>query len=269
MARSINQIMSLMLAAHQAEPGLAPLNNTSATSRFRLFYYVVAATIYASEVLMDRLKGEVEAIRDAAVPGTVEWYRLKAFDWQNGHAVVMVAGKPGYAVDDPAARLVARSAVLELPTGGLIIKLAKASGSTLSALSSTELASIAGFYREIHFAGTAVSVLSQNADLFKVSASVYHDGTLSVATVATAIDAVLEAYLGSRPFNGRIRYAEVLQTMMSAPGVTDVTNLQVSVDAGAGHVPIGREYQPQSGWFELDSSSPTISNVTWVADVQL
>lgn len=261
--------MGLMLAAHQAEPALAPLSNTSATSRFRLLYFIIAGTIYAFEVVMDKLKADVEAIRDAAVPGTVEWYRLKAFDWQNGHSVVMLAGKPGYAVDDTAARLVARSAVLELPAGGLIIKVAKATGTTLSALTSTELASLTGFYREIHFAGTPISVLSQNADLVKVTGTVYHDGTLAVATVATAIDKALEGYLGSRPFNGRIRHSEVIATIMAVAGVTDVTSLSVMVDAGGGHAPIGREYQPQSGWFKLDAAAPTLTNLIWNADVQL
>jgi hypothetical protein len=269
MARTISQIVGLMEAAHAAEPSLSPLNNTSATARWRLIYYVVATVIFGFEVLMDRLKAEVEEIRDASIPGTVEWYRLKAFDWQNGHAVVLVSGRPGYAVDDPASRIVARSAVLELPTGGLIVKVAKASGGVLSALNSTELASIVGYYREIHFAGTPVAVLSQNADVIKITGTVYHDGTLATSDVAAAIDVALKAYLAGRPFNGRVRYAEILAVLMAVAGVSDISGMAVLVDAGGGFLPIGREHQPQSGWYILDTASSTFMNITWVADVQL
>lgn len=269
MARKIAQIVGLMEAAHAAEPSLSPLNNTSATARWRLIYYVVASAIFAYEVLMDKLRAEVEEIRDASVPGTVEWYRLKAFDWQNGHPVILVAGRPGYAVDDPASRIVARSAVLELPTGGLIVKVAKASSGGLSALNSTELASIVGYYREIHFAGTPVAVLSQNADVLKITGTVYHDGTLAASDVSAAIDVAIKNYLAARPFNGRIRYAEIMAEIMAVAGVSDLLAMAVLVDAGGGFLAIGREHQPQSGWYILDTASSTFTNITWVADVQL
>lgn len=268
MARTLKQIQDGMVAAHNADTDLAPLNNSSATARWRLIYFVVAASIHLYEVMMDALRLELEAIRDESIPGTVEWYRRKAFEWQNGHSLLMIDGRPSYAVDDPVARIIARSAVLETPTGGLLIKVAKDNGGVLQALTGGELGSITGFYREIHFAGTPVALLSQNADLLRISGQLWFDATMDPAALATAAEAAVAAYLGGLPFNGRIRQTEVMAAILAVDGITDAASLLVETNPGAGWIALTREAVPVSGWLILDASYPFLTAITWNADVR-
>ena len=249
MARTIQMIVDEMVAAKNADTRLNDLNSVSATALWRLMFYVVAVVIFMTDSLYAKLKVELEAIRDSAVPGTPAWYRTKALEWQDGHVLQVVDGVISYPTLDVSARAIKRAAITEQSDGTILIKVAKAA----APLNPAQIASVAAYFRQIHFAGTIYGVISLNADKIRVFGHVYFDPQVGEPATMANIEAKVVEYLASLPFNAAIHVSKVTDYIQSAIGVEDVDNITCTVDSGTGFLPVNRTMIPLSGWLELDT----------------
>lgn len=261
--RTIEDIFNEMLAAKDADSRLADLNSTSGTAIYRLVFYVVATVIYLTESLFEQLRVELVKVRDSAVPGTPDWYRNKALEWQDGHVIQLSQGVLSYPTIDPSAQLVKRAAVTEQPDGSILIKVATAT----APLSAAQIASVTAYFRELHFAGTIYGVLSLNADKLRVTANVYFDPQVGAVNTLANIEAAIQTHLESLDFNAAIFTSKITDAIQSANGVEDIHDLEAQSDNGTGMIVISRTVVPLSGWFEVDTVLPLSTTLNLIANV--
>ena len=169
MARTIAVIQTEIIAAKDADANLAGLTSTSQVAIWRLWTFIVAASIHYHETLWDLFKVDLEAIAASARVGSSAWLHDQVlrfqYDATEPQIVQVVDFVATYNPIDESKRIVSRSAVKQQTNRRVVVKAAKDDGSGgLEALSTDELSALRSYIKEIQFAGTSVGVTSLEAD---------------------------------------------------------------------------------------------------------
>lgn len=263
-----------MAAARAAQAELAGLSSPSATAIYRLFEFVVAGSIWAFEMILDRFRDEVAATIARAPAGTPAWYADRALEFQlDDELVVLPSGKPGYGDGGTGARIVSRATAKEASTGKLFIKVAKdgATKGTLAALSSDELVQVRGYLDRLCFAGTRLEAVSRSADRLQVMGSIYYDPLLPPATVRANAVAAVQGYLAALDFDGLVYVSKLVDALQAVAGVRDVALSTVAARVGvAAPVPIPRVYETAAGYIVPEDTPglTLLDTLTFVPDGQ-
>ena len=252
MARSIPTIQAEMAAARAARAELAGLSSPSATSIYRLFEFVVAGSIWAFEMILDRFRAEVATIISNAPAGTPMWYAARALEFQlDDELVILPSGKPGYGDGGTGARIVTRATAKEASTGKLFIKVAKdgPAPGTLAPLDElTELVQVRGYFDRLRFAGVRLEVRSREADRLRVTGTIYYDPLLPVAMMRANVISAITRYLGALEFDGLVYVTRLTDAIQAVAGVRDVAPLTVEARVGGFLKSIPRAYETEAGY---------------------
>ena len=73
MARSIQEIQTLILQAKAQEPALNELNSTSKVAIWRLWVYIIAVAIWSLEKLFDQHRADIDKRLAELKPHTARW----------------------------------------------------------------------------------------------------------------------------------------------------------------------------------------------------
>lgn len=285
MSRSIAEIYAALVAEKQSAEhlsGLAPemdnaqtllsdLTSQSRVARWRLFLFVVATGIWTLEKLWDQFREEVDAIAAGSTLGTLPWYveRIRAF--QYGHDLELINGTYGYAEDDATARIVARAAGVE--AGGVIIlKTARLVDGQTEALSTLQREALETYVNAIKMAGSVVNLVSQDADLLRLTMTVYYDplvmspdGSLILEDSVYPVHDAVSEYLSALPFNAQLRRTAIVDAVQQAMGVKDV--IVDNAEARYGFLPFSAwpvSYIPVAGHIKIDPAFPLDSTITYL-----
>lgn len=266
MARTVLQIYDQIVAEKQNMPALsalqpsidtsqnllADLTTTSKVAIWRLWAFVTAVIIHTLEVYHDKHKEDVEDILSRSVPGTLKWYSERVLEWQFGNSLVFLDNVYKYNPVVPANRIVKRVSVRDSQNapGQVLIKVAKLDGfNQVLPLTSTELQLLSQYLDEIRFAGTRISLVSQNPDTIVGNFTIWFDGQLVPSAIQTDVDTAVKLYLRQIPFDGVFRVSDLILAIKAVPGVIDLQINSLSGVAGTNTTPIFREYISQSGYF--------------------
>ena len=157
---SMEQLSALQPDEDTAQTMLTELTSTSKVAVWRLWAWLISVAIWTHEMLWDALKAEIDAIVDAAIPGTAKWYREQVLAYQHGDELETIGNKIQYAGIIEAAQIIKQCSVEEYG-GQLKIKVAKADNVPLATL---ESGGLAAYLAEVKFAGTALLIISDAAD---------------------------------------------------------------------------------------------------------
>jgi hypothetical protein len=261
MARTAPEIDNELSAAQAGYPELVALDSPSATALHQLWRYVVRQCALTLETLWDRHTTEVNAIVARAAVGTAGWYadRAKEFQKDDGSLAVQPSGAIGYAINNPASRIITQATAKEnAQSGKLFVKVAKAGATagTLAALSPAELVEVRGYFDRIRFAGTRLEVVSRDADRLQVSGVVYYDPLLDLATVQAAVQAASVSYLAALDFDGQVYVSRFTDFLQAVPGVRDVAPLALAARVGSAEpLAFDRIYETQAGYIVLEDTA--------------
>lgn len=272
---SVEQIydhMSSAAATDAALAGLAPnpdssaqlqadLNSGSKVAIHRLLMRLFAYAAKIQQDLLDRFKVEVEDLSKDGHFGTRRWFVAKAKRFQMGHSLIFTDLDAGYAVNDPAARIVTHAAVVEL-ANQVTVKVAKAAGTGLQPLSATELLAVNDYFQELR-PPVQVLVLTAPADRIRLTGTVVYDGQATLAAVQADVNFKLRQYLSTLDFGGVVRVTDLAKAMLLAAGVVDVRLLQAEVRTTGPWANIPRVHYTYAGHAELDSAFPITSTLAW------
>lgn len=223
MARSQDSIRTLMDDAQAAESGLASLNNPSQTSIFNLEKDIVAQVTNLHEQLWDELRDDLETQIAAAPPASPAWIQAQVFKFQydavNPQILQLVNFAPSYPVIDTSLRIVTRCSVKTDLNKIVKIKVAKSDPpATLAAL---EYSSLTGYLNNIMPAGVGFDLVNLNGDRLYVNAEVFYNGEYT-SSIQSNVEAAINNYLASIPFDGLVRISELEDSIQAVPGVTDI-----------------------------------------------
>lgn len=234
MVRTIDQIQQGMIADLRAH---FPKLSTSRVAEWRLWTYVVAAAIHAFEVLLELFRTEIDEITAQSTAGTVSWYKLMCYRFQNGHRMVYDKERAVYyyETDDPASRIVQVATVTETEKR-LVIRVAKTDeAGKLIPLSGSEKANMEDYLDTIHTAGIPITLISTTADSIRYALDVYYDPIVPASLVREKVLQALEMFKTSLAFNDRFYVQRMADAVMAVESVVTVKVLHVehkkSIDA--------------------------------------
>jgi len=280
MARTIAEIKAEMVAAKEADSNLDGLTSTSATAVWNLIFFIFAASIAFFEGLFDTFKTDIEGRAKEIPTGTLPWYAATSLLFQYGYDLELIEGNVEYSATDTDAQIVKLAAASE--NNGLItIKVAKVDGSGKAGpLDALEKTAFEAYWLNRRFAGSAVTIISQDPDLLKayytikVSASVLDPATgeslLSPGTfpVEDAISSFLQSFQEGGNFDGSMQVMKLTDAIQEVPGVLNavVTAVEARPDGGSFADVLAtsdQTYNSVAGYMAVDGTFPLSSTLTY------
>jgi len=204
---------------------LKDLSSSSKVAIWRLLLWVVATGIWIHEGLWYQFKNEIDTALLKQVAHTARWYAEESLKFQYGDALVWSDELRSYvyAIYDENKKVVKWAACQE-GSGIVTLKVAGENG----ALTAPQKVSFAAFWGKYKDAGVVLNIISEAADLLKLTYTIYYDplvlnasGALISDGTTRPIDLAIENYIASIDFNGRFRLEGCDAAIRAAAGVID------------------------------------------------
>ena len=280
MARSIQEIQTLILQAKAQEPVLNELNSTSKVAIWRLWVYIIAVAIWSLEKLFDLHRADIDKRLAELKPHTARWYRSKALAFQYGFDLLPDSDKfnnTGHTEEQiEASKIVKYSAVVESPNEGrLIVKIAGEQGEQLQPITDAQKQAFAAYLQEIKDAGVRLSVVNYQPDILHLQMKIVYDPLVldsngqSIIHATKPVEEAIKSYLKRLPFNGELVLAHLIDELQQAEGV----RIPHLVLAQSKHIGTNGNYGafeaieiskiPTAGYFTIDN----FNDITYVSNV--
>lgn len=226
--RTIAQIKQQIIDQIAASPVLSGLTSPSVVAEYNSWEYIIAVCQNLFEQLVPPLETEVTAIIANLAPGTPIWMQQQMFKFQYSSTdpqyVFLDANfNVQYPNINTALQIIKACSVITTGDGTLSVRVAK--GTTLTALSATEILAAKSFLSQIDFAGIVPTLLSANPDRLYVVGDVYYDAQFPEDVVLTNIQVAFNAYLaGLNPggsLAGETDNNDIIAAIRAAAGVKD------------------------------------------------
>lgn len=301
MARTISQIYNSMIAEKESfssldslvpnsddsQTFLTNLTSTSKVALWRLMFWVCAFAIWVHESLWDTFRTELIETGEALVTGTTRWYVNESKNFQNGDSLIYneTIQRFVYDVIDVDKQIIEQSAGVE-SNGVLTLKVAKSDGGTgLEKLSVSEETSFTTYIAQLTFAGTQITIITDDPDDLKIQADVFIDGTvlyndesnpadplngslLSDSSTFPIEDAI-NNYINTLNFNGIFFVAKLIDAIQSTLGVNNIVVTTCQAKYGSLSysdilTATGQQYTSNAGYLAIDSGFPLADNLTYI-----
>lgn len=280
MARTIQEIQTLILQAKAQEPALNELNSTSKVAVWRLWVYIIAVAIWSLEKLFDQHKADIDKRLAELKPHTARWYRSKALAFQYGFDLLPDSDKfnnQGHAEEAiEASKIVKYSAVIESKNEGrLIVKIAGEQSEQLQPITEPQKQAFEAYLQEIKDAGVRLSVVNYQPDVLHLQMKIIYDPLVldsngqSILHATKPVETAIKDYLKRLPFNGELVLAHLIDALQQAEGV----KIPHLVLAQSKNITIGGGYGafetieiskiPTAGYFTIDN----FNDITYVSNV--
>lgn len=262
MARDTEVISSIIKDQLLTRLGAVGVNlSESAVAEWKMWADTIADTIHAKEVIEDAFKADVDQALKEKQPASIYWYVQQALSFQYGDNLsVSDTGLLYYQTIDVSKQIVKQASVREVDNGGyreLLIKVAKEDidGSFIP-LSDIEKLAFENYFEVVKWAGTYVTVISQNADEINYSVSIKFDGIYAQSDVSERVLAALTAFKKQIRFDAIFYASSMLEAILQVPGVVAAkfTTLTGTPYVGS-PTAITLDYQLQSGYFNYANTS--------------
>jgi len=253
-----------MVERKNAIPELATLTSNSSVAVWRLFFYVIAVSLWLQETLFEKHVEIVdEKIRNQR-PHTLGWYRQQALNFQFGKEFrddITEYDNSGMTADEiEAQRIIRKCSVTKAQTvkPTLIMKVHKADGK----LETDEKTAFIAYMDAIADAGVHVSVISENADRLVLYLTIRYDamvmdehGVRFLDSVSPVPDTIV-AHLANLPFNGEFFPTMLEQELMRQTGIRLASvRLAKAGVYGAEPTELVDAYTPYSGAIIIDTET--------------
>lgn len=280
MARSIQEIQTLILQAKTQEPALNELNSTSKVAIWRLWVYIIAVAIWSLEKLFDQHRADIDKRLAELKPHTARWYRSKALAFQYGFDLLPDSDKfnnQGHTEEAiEASKIVKYSAVIESKNEGrLIVKIAGEQGDTLQPITDAQKQAFEAYLQEIKDAGVRLSVVNYQPDVLHLQMKIIYDPLVldsngqSIIHATKPVEETIKSYLKRLPFNGELVLAHLIDALQQAEGVkiphlvlAQSKNITSSGEYGAFET-IEISKIPTAGYFTIDN----FNDISYVSNV--
>jgi len=280
MARTIQEIQTLILQAKAQEPALNELNSTSKVAIWRLWVYIIAVAIWSLEKIFDIHRADIDKRLAELKPHTARWYRSKALAFQYGFDLLTDSDKfnnTGHTEEQiEASKIVKYSAVVESPNEGrLIVKIAGEQGEQLQPITDAQKQAFESYLQEIKDAGVRLSVVNYQPDVLHLQMKIVYDPLVldsngqSIIHATKPIETAIKDYLKRLPFNGELVLAHLIDELQQAEGV----RIPHLVLAQSKHIGTNGNYGafeaieiskiPTAGYFTIDN----FNDITYISNV--
>jgi hypothetical protein len=272
MARSTQEIYDEMMGFKAQETELDALTSDSLVAIFSGLFWVIAFAIHSLEKLYDIYKEEVRKLSNQSFYATPPWWQQKVYEFQYGDNISRVEedGKQfiKYLIPDLSKQIITRCAVVTLPQGGLLIKVAKGSDELLR-LDSSELNALASYIDKMN-PGQYLRILSKSSDTFKIQMDLIYDPIYTLDVVKTNVEKAINDYLKHLDFNGGLDLRKLEDQLQKIQGVMSfVTKNAQAKPEGGTYQTFDRAYDSLAGFLKIDDNTPLEDSINYIASTEL
>lgn len=249
------------------DPTLADVQSASKTADYKLWMYIFAAISWLQQQVINRFRGEIQAIADAAPTCNDRWFEREVRKFQFGDPLLFdnETKKYFYAEIDEDKQIVKRVAVQD-QNGRGIIKAAKEVGGEPFALSTSELNALIAYVRRIQPFGSNIGIISAQADLLRLFLNVTYDGLVPLATLQANVQAAIMDHIKNIGFNGTLWFIRLQDAVQQVEGIIDVEPVQLqAAQAGGPFTNWNRRYLPVSGYLDIDPDNALADTIEYSA----
>lgn len=229
MARKLSEIYSSAREKRNEYLELTEFNNSSKMSVMDAFIWVVAASIWAFENILDVFKVDLVKDLQNRINGTAAYYANALLKYQSGDTLQMndEGTSFSYPSVDETKRIITKVSYSEEQEEGfydkkLYLKIATGEPGAYERINDVELLSIQAYLDQIAFAGTHAIVVSRNGDILIPRLTVYYDGAVGPEEVYANVEASLNEFVQSLPFDGVVYVQKIIDAIQKAEHVVDV-----------------------------------------------
>ncbi|MEY2738671.1 MAG: hypothetical protein RL259_580 [Bacteroidota bacterium] len=284
-ARTTQEIINDFVSLIQADATIYDVNSDDETklsnpSNASVWYnlaglFGVEVGILESE--FEDLVSDIEARKLEIPVGTLRWYADESLNYQFGDTLILVNGVPQYPIVDTTKQVV-KLASATTQEGIVLIKAAKLNISNLpEKLSVSELSGLTDYWTNKRFAGTSLTIISQDGDELSVTARIEVDGQLisstgeSLTTPGTyPVEDAIRNYIAELDFNGRFKVMSLVDAIQSVAGVENVVVSQALALSFGSTLPVNitnatdRAYTAVAGYMIESTTTPFSTTLTYV-----
>jgi len=278
-ARTISEIEEALILEKESRTELDDLTSASKSSVWRNIIYAFSVATHSFELLMERFQSDVELRADEITSGTLKWYAFESKVFQFGDSLEFIDGNVTYSVIDEDKQIIDLAAA-DVISGTVVIKAAKINTSGVAEpLTAPEITAFEDYWQEKRFAGTALSIISQEGDLAKVSCRIGVNATVlnpttgeslsdvGVFPVETAINEFLQGFQAEN-FNSKFLVAKLVDAIQAVGGVENVIPLSIEAKPVLGSYQeivgtLNEEYTATAGWMVVDPLFPLNTTLTY------
>lgn len=285
MARTIDEIFDEMIATKEEISDLDQLTSNSRAAVWRLLFYICAVSISIVENLFDLLVEQVNIKADSIIAGTLNWYADQTKLYQHGDTLIYNAetGYYGYATNEPDLQIVKLAACSDDTSGAVFIKAAKIDESTQTAepLTTAELNGLIGYWDLKKFAGTNLTVSSEEPDKIHLAYRITYDATVLTEygellsdTDIKPVEQTIYEFLynfSQTSFDGVFKLSELTRALLNTTGVLnavcttatarrydDTYETDILADDD-------QQYQTYAGYMVVDPNYPLENYLLYIA----
>ncbi|MDE5525704.1 nucleotidyltransferase [Elizabethkingia meningoseptica] len=268
--RTIDEILSQMLAEKERQEALNGLTSTSRTAIWRLLFYIVAFAIYTHEQIFGVHKAELAELLKQEKVHTLLWYRNKAKDFQYAFPLLPDSdqfdntGKTEEEIE--ASKIIKYAAISEdSEESRLILKVATENAGKLSPITESEQESFKQYVKEYRDAGVKITVINYLPDILTLNIKIYRDSKVldengyHKLRGNQPVNEAINDFMKELPFNGELMLNKLIDKLQKVEGVVDPWLYNVEskwIDGATGGygdpIPIMQQKIPESGYFEVD-----------------
>ncbi|MCQ2359943.1 MAG: hypothetical protein MJ009_00480 [Paludibacteraceae bacterium] len=277
MARTIEKIKQELQEAFMTDATLQEKYGFAGTDKFdskfskvsieSILLYIVAASIWTLEKLMDTHRNEVEAYIEKMKPHTLKWYVEKAKAFHYGESLIEGTDKYLNADDAEGVVMPVTFAACSEDNATLYLKVAK---SGPAALTENEKSAFESYMREIKDAGVRIDVISLDGDYLEATMTIYYNPLLidaegnSKTDGSSVVENAIRGYIENLPFNGEFRNNSLVDALQAVDGVEMVELGSIFSGQVAGSMTeVVAFCTPASGYFKFEGR--TTLHITYIA----
>ncbi|MBR1839348.1 MAG: hypothetical protein IJ782_01990 [Prevotella sp.] len=236
----------------------------SSVSIERIIIYIVAVATWVLESLFDEHKKDVDARIEEILPHRPKWYRDKALAFMKDKTLISdtdvydTTGMSESDIDD--AKVVKYAAATESEESSILtVKIATKGNDGLEPLDTETATEFLAYMKEIKDAGVRLQVVNQEADRLTCSLTIYYDAILTGSDVQEAVEAAVQEYVQSLPFNGEYTNMALVDKLQTVGGVkiAEVTESKATPLGGAVQQ-IDARYRPVAGYLTVEQITTTM-----------
>jgi hypothetical protein len=167
-----------------------------------ILFYIISYIIYIREKAHELWQSDVEATALETRYGTKQWWHKMALAWQKGDSItVHDDGQLEYETTDTTKQINKYCAVIA-EGRSVYIRVAKANGDDLVALSDDEVLEFQSYIDEVKPLGIRAIGQSYEASKISISATIYYDPQQDKSIIESNIKTAINSYLKSIVFGG-------------------------------------------------------------------
>jgi hypothetical protein len=223
------------------------------------------------EVLMDKHTEEIKSMLSSERPHTLRWYAQESKKYQYGYAMIWKDNAYQYEAVDENSKIIKYAAASE-KSGKVILKVATIVNGVKVPLTNQQLSTFTAFWEKWRDAGVKITIISQPADIMKVTMTIIRDRLVLAANNSLLrnssifpINDAVKAFGDNLEFDGLLRLSKLVDAIQAAEGVVDVKLTYAQVKPYGGDFTVINMYaEAASGYFTLSWNESTIEYIDYV-----